>query len=77
MAFKEQLAEAGLKDKAALFADCRPVVYTQFKVDDAYVGYTTNMCIEESKSGPKLLFRRPNLKNKQAFGTTLFNNIRE
>jgi hypothetical protein len=52
-------------------------VYTQFKVDDAYVGYTTNMCIEESKSGPKLLFRRPNLKNKQAFGTTLFNNIRE
>jgi hypothetical protein len=51
-------------------------VYTQFKVDDAYVGYTTNMCTEVRESGKKLLFRRPNLKNKQAFGTT-FNNIRE
>ena len=53
-------------------------MYTQFKVDDAYVGYTTNMCIGESDNdGPQLLFRRPNLKYKQAFGTTLLNNIRE
>jgi hypothetical protein len=77
MAFKAQLVEAKLDAKATFFAECRPVVYTQFKVDDAYVGYTTNMCIEESKRGPKLLFRRPNMKHKKAFGTTLFDNIRE
>ena len=32
-------------------------MYTQFKVDSAYVGYNTNVCI--AKSGKRLLFRTP------------------
>ncbi len=34
-------------------------MYTQFKVDSAYVGYNTNVCIAKSKSGKRLLFRTP------------------
>lgn len=77
MKFREQLTEAKLADKAAFFAECRPVVYTQFKVDDAYVGYTTNMCIEKDENGTKLLFRKPNMNFKRAFDTGRFSKIRE
>lgn len=34
-------------------------MYTQFKVDSAYVGYNTNVCIAKSNAGKRLLFRTP------------------
>ena len=77
MEFKAQLRRSGLKQKAAFFAECRPVVYTQFNVDGAYIGYNTNVCIEESEGAPKLFFRQHKLVPKAPFDPSLYGEARK